>query len=873
MSADQERGSVLLPGLLGGRVLILNDLALWRRRRDYTPKKTGPNVKRNARDSAVRSGLFYGAALAVIAGWCGFLAWLNGTNGVPLDFEALWHGTERPTLRPRVLGMQELHSGAALTVEEANPAFLLGGERAVLLGRWSLPRHQSTGTWGAWIKLKEAILDAGTVPFAGTAPPLNWGFGAINGKPAAWMAHRGSELNEVVEVASKNPYETGRWTHVAFVLHAGRCVLWVDGKIAGEAPYNGANPGNPDVWLGRVRRTFSNFTPPLPKGFGGLAPDFLLDDFVVFSRALSEQEVMRISRAGPGGIERAERNSELLETMRGATPWMLLAISGLVLLGAFPRLTQPAIRLWQPAFIPAWLVLFAGGAITTWATFRLARNALDADREKLDLFAEQLRQAGETSFERVADLLRRGRDYLRANPDTSSPQLRAWAEENGATHDHSGIHGLAWATLRREKEEWTLPVVAYTAKGAARRTPNWSWQGSVAQLLANNDVAATGLLPLEPFGTNSLQRQGIQLFLPVFKEPMTRRQADPEKLSGVLFATIDLAPMVASYWRNLPPIIGARFIPGLPHSREAVAVDTGDLFPATRRPLKPYREAEVAIRVYGRRIWVQLWTTPAFHGHSRIDWPWVSAVIGSLFTVLSSALVALQAAGRLKQHAIAAELKESRDALRAAQKERESLGRELHDGVIQSLYAVQLQLGRVKQNGNSDSAEVAAVQAGLSSVIGELREYTSASPVVGAEAISLPQVLESIVKRTQLASGSAIHLSFEDRAVDGLSQLQAVHLANIAREGLSNALRHAAPANVWIELKQTAESETALEIRDDGAGFVEEQSVAGQGLRNMRARAQELGARYECHSRNGSGTVLRVLLPKDDGLLEKEGHE
>jgi signal transduction histidine kinase len=676
------------------------------------------------------------------------------------------------------------------------------------------------------------------------------------------MVHRGnSGERDVAQVVSKGSYQIGEWMHLAIVLTPGRMTLWVNGELTGEGVYNAANPEDRDAWLGRVRKTRGMLHPPNAEAFGGEAPPFLLDDYVHFARTLAPKEVRALSRAGRGGIARADARLELLRKLRPQTIWVAAAAAGIALCGVFPRVSGVAAQLWRPAFASVWVILLAGGGVTVGTTVGLARAADKADREKLDLFAEQLRQAGETSFERKADLLRRARDYLRANPDVTQAELQAWAHENGAVHDHTGIDGIGWARVEGMGEDAGLPVRAYTRMAEADLA-GWFWDGPRETLVNASDVAATGLVRLRPTASGGqAERMGVRLYLLVHDRPQGKGASDANLL-GVAFLGVDLVPGAKSYWAKLPPIIGARFVPGLPHSRETVAVDTGDLYPATKRPARPYLEKEIAIRTYGRRIWVQLWTTASFRAHSGMRWPVVSGFLGSGFTLFAAAVVAVQTAGRLKQKRIAAELQESRDALRAAQKEREALSRELHDGAIQSLYAVQLQLGRIKQrSGVFDNAELAAAQAGLATLIGELREFTAAAPTAAIERKTLGQVFETIVAQAQLATPGTIELKADEGVAKRLNQSQAVHLANIAREALSNVVRHANAREVQIELRTGAAEEVVLEIRDNGRGINGDSSRAGHGLKNMWARAEELGGRFECESEQNQGTTIRIVLP------------
>ena len=88
-----------------------------------------------------------------------------------------------------------------------------------------------------------------------------------------------------------------------------------------------------------------------------------------------------------------------------------------------------------------------------------------------------------------------------------------------------------------------------------------------------------------------------------------------------------------------------------------------------------------------------------------------------------------------------------------------------------------------------------------------------------------------------------------------------MHLLQIAREALSNSLRHARARHTFVSL-QTQNGGVRLEVRDDGVGF-EPQATGdhGHGLRNMTARARELGARSEVLSVPGQGTRVIIEIP------------
>jgi len=88
-----------------------------------------------------------------------------------------------------------------------------------------------------------------------------------------------------------------------------------------------------------------------------------------------------------------------------------------------------------------------------------------------------------------------------------------------------------------------------------------------------------------------------------------------------------------------------------------------------------------------------------------------------------------------------------------------------------------------------------------------------------------------------------------------------VHLANIAREALSNSLRHGKPQRVEIALRSDRES-VVMEIADDGTGFdLKAPGRSGVGLTSMTARTEEMGGTLEIQSAPGKGTRVVVRVP------------
>src|SRR5205085_6251477 len=102
-------------------------------------------------------------------------------------------------------------------------------------------------------------------------------------------------------------------------------------------------------------------------------------------------------------------------------------------------------------------------------------------------------------------------------------------------------------------------------------------------------------------------------------------------------------------------------------------------------------------KMYSLRWAVFSYTLPLFEEASPRRVASLTVLAGVGMTLLASALVGVAMRARYRQEQMTADVIEARDALAAAEKERERLGHDLHDGAIQTLYAVQLNLGRAER--------------------------------------------------------------------------------------------------------------------------------------------------------------------------------
>ena len=205
----------------------------------------------------------------------------------------------------------------------------------------------------------------------------------------------------------------------------------------------------------------------------------------------------------------------------------------------------------------------------------------------------------------------------------------------------------------------------------------------------------------------------------------------------------------------------------------------------------------------------------------------------------------------------------------AVLEERDRIGMDLHDGVIQSLYATGLTLENALEDLEHDQAQVQpqlekAIQH-LNQTIADIRGYIfNLRPAVLADT-DLAGACGTMLKELQVNALLGVHLIEEPDACRGLTQDQVTALYHVVQESLTNVRKHAQAATVTTRLEQ--ENGTfRLTISDDGVGFDQTQPTAGQGLGNMRERVGALGGRLDVMSAKGKGTRLTIELP-----LTKEG--
>ena len=188
--------------------------------------------------------------------------------------------------------------------------------------------------------------------------------------------------------------------------------------------------------------------------------------------------------------------------------------------------------------------------------------------------------------------------------------------------------------------------------------------------------------------------------------------------------------------------------------------------------------------------------------------------------------------------------------------ERERLAQEMHDGLGGQIVSI---LSMVERGRAARSEVAEAIRRAIDDiriVIDSLDPTTTDLP---ASLGKLRARLEPLLRR----NGIDLAWNVDDHLVpDVLAPEGVLHLLRIIQEAVTNTLRHASASNAYLSI-QPGDGERQflhLSIRDDGRGLPTNRTTGGRGIKNMKSRAEELGAEFRIEN-TGSGTQVDLTIP------------
>jgi signal transduction histidine kinase len=192
---------------------------------------------------------------------------------------------------------------------------------------------------------------------------------------------------------------------------------------------------------------------------------------------------------------------------------------------------------------------------------------------------------------------------------------------------------------------------------------------------------------------------------------------------------------------------------------------------------------------------------------------------------------------------------------RAVAEERARVAREIHDGLAQYLFSITTHVSMLESGGATDATVERLKEAALAA------QQEARFAVLALSSASGTAPFDAGLRRyiEVLTADGALEVELEIDPKTRLAPDEQIQIFRIVQEGLANVRKHSGARRAWVRISGAGGNRTVL-VEDDGAGFEEDGNGAGQGLRNIRLRAETIGGAFELRSRPGRGTALEVVL-------------
>jgi signal transduction histidine kinase len=209
---------------------------------------------------------------------------------------------------------------------------------------------------------------------------------------------------------------------------------------------------------------------------------------------------------------------------------------------------------------------------------------------------------------------------------------------------------------------------------------------------------------------------------------------------------------------------------------------------------------------------------------------------------------------------------------RAGAAERARVARELHDGAVQSLIAVEMQVDVLRRQAEAKrpiGEELGRIQGLLREEVLKLRELMQQMKAIDVDAQRLLGVLSDAVERFQRETGISARFVTEVEELD-MPQRVCRELLRIVQEGLVNVRKHSGARHVLVRLG-CSRDQWNLTIEDDGRGFPfagrldhDQMESVGKGPMIIKERVRLIAGELTVESTPGKGTRLEITLPREE---------
>jgi signal transduction histidine kinase len=555
----------------------------------------------------------------------------------------------------------------------------------------------------------------------------------------------------------------------------------------------------------------------------------------------------------------------------------------------------------RSGFRPAWLTFVTGGLVSFATASWFRRDADELDQARFTATVTTLVEELDARSERYAEQLERLGDLVEIRGDLSDADWNELVKKLEPRSNLPAILELAYATNaimpsraaveKLQRSEPELPSLGYPplsltrhwAKGISpmpEATAIWLHTPLVATCWWSTVNGRMGSSPrriIQP--SDDEPAATVSFFIPIFAtdflelnalRPKGSRRLRDHRFKGIVIGTLD--------WRVFLKT-------ALPSTSQQVAFDVfadaanpsqissntwmggsgGTECQVLASGFRPRFHTTIHWPFFRNQWQLVFYSTPQFERYSTRYRAWVALAGGLVLSSMAGGVMAVQIKARMRQETFSRRLTSALGQLKAAHGERERLRQDLHDGTIQSLYALQLGLSRTAAQVSEHSpvlgSRLADYRRNLAAIIRDLRGYILQGEASEGPKGDLATLLTALIRRMRSTTETRFVADVDPDAARRLSGEQAVHLANLAHEAMSNALRHSRARNIRVNLHH-APSHVTLEVRDDGCGFEPSNlKRTGIGLRSMKTRAAKAGGHLALESTTEGGTRVTVCVP------------
>ena len=193
---------------------------------------------------------------------------------------------------------------------------------------------------------------------------------------------------------------------------------------------------------------------------------------------------------------------------------------------------------------------------------------------------------------------------------------------------------------------------------------------------------------------------------------------------------------------------------------------------------------------------------------------------------------------------------------RAVAEERARVAREIHDGLAQYLFAVSTHASMLEAGAAPGDALPRLKEAAA------LAQQEARFAILALSSAAGNAPFDAALRRYVefLTADGALEVELEVDPAIRLAPDEQIEIFRIVQEGLANVRKHANATRADVAIGQRQYGERYVTIADDGEGFDGDETAVGQGLKNMRARAESIDGDFSLRSTPGVGTALEVVL-------------